>query len=119
MRTLMDRPHDDHTFFKCIKKAKMYVEPIKRNETYNIAYRDLKMNSPGRPQNWEGNIKGFIILRFLLIILVILQIFSNILSIITSGLLLSESNYDSLALRIRISHFLFSNVEKTTCEKRL
>ena len=69
----------------------MYVEPIKGNETYNIAYRDLKMNSPGSPQNWEGNIKGFIILRFLLIILVILQIFSNILNIITSGLLFSFS----------------------------
>ena len=49
------------------------------------------MNSPGRPQNWEGNIKGFIILRFLLIIYVILQIFSNILNIITSGLLFSFS----------------------------
>ena len=89
MRTVMERLHDDHTFFRCIKKAKMHVKPIKGNETYNITYRDLKTNLPGRPQNWEGNIKGFIILRFLLIILVILPLFSNILNIITSGLLFS------------------------------
>ena len=86
----MERLHDDHTFFRSIKKAKMLVKLIRGNETYNIAYRDLKTNLPGRPQNWEGNIKGFIILRFLLIILVILPIFSNILNIITSGLLFSQ-----------------------------
>ena len=99
----MDRPQDDYTFFKCIKKAKMYTEPIKRNKTYNIAYRDLKMNSPGRPQNWEGNIKGFIILRFLLIILVILQIFSNILNIITLDM--SRSFVILLILYVK-NHFI-------------